>query len=221
MLDSEISQNETKILIEQMSDSLKISIEESKVIHEINELANSIIQITNQTNLLALNASIEAARAGEAGRGFAVVADEIKKLAEESKETVDKIKQTTEPIIISVESLVKNSEEMLNFMGTKILEDYDILVNTSREYNNDAEYYKNLSGDLKGTSMDTLLSISEILKAIEVVAVASTQGAQRVIDIAERMNNIALNTEGIVKLSNSAKESSENLKLGVSSFVIN
>lgn len=204
-----------------MSESLKISIEESKVIHEINELANSIIQITNQTNLLALNASIEAARAGEAGRGFAVVADEIRKLAEESKDTVDKIKQTTEPIIISVESLVKNSEEMLNFMGTKILEDYDILVNTSREYNNDAEYYKNLSGDLKGSSMDTLLSISEILKAIEGVAVASTQGAQRVTDIAERMNNIALNTEGIVKLSNSAKESSEHLKLGVSSFVIN
>lgn len=57
------------------------AMEQARAVEKINQLTQSILDISGQTNLLALNASIEAARAGEAGRGFAVVADEIGGLA--------------------------------------------------------------------------------------------------------------------------------------------
>lgn len=58
---------------------------------EIQDILNSITEITAQINLLSLNASIEAARAGEHGRGFAVVAEEVKKLASQSEASTQHI----------------------------------------------------------------------------------------------------------------------------------
>lgn len=49
---------------------LEKSIADSQIVLKINELSDSILEISSQTNLLALNAAIEAARAGEAGKVF-------------------------------------------------------------------------------------------------------------------------------------------------------
>jgi methyl-accepting chemotaxis protein len=52
----------------------------------IDELVQSLLEITAHAKLVALNAAIEAARAGEHGMGFAVLADEMRRLAERSDE---------------------------------------------------------------------------------------------------------------------------------------
>nr|WP_285839962.1 methyl-accepting chemotaxis protein [Alkalihalophilus marmarensis] len=67
-------------------------------IKEVEQVINTINDISNQTNLLALNASIEAARAGDSGRGFAVVADEVRKLAEQTSQATEKVRHTIEGI---------------------------------------------------------------------------------------------------------------------------
>ena len=68
------------------------------LLEKINELTNTIMEISSQTGLLALNASIEAARAGEAGKGFSVVALEVGKLAKSCTDLNNRITSTVENI---------------------------------------------------------------------------------------------------------------------------
>lgn len=95
-------------LIVSMSEISRASMETSKIIKTIDEIAF-------QTNLLALNAAVEAARAGEAGAGFAVVADEVRNLAmraaEAAKNTSSLIEGTVQKIKHGTELLAKTDHE--------------------------------------------------------------------------------------------------------------
>ena len=89
----------------------------NEFIHELTENNAEIVSIASQTNLLALNAWIEAARAGEAGRGFAVVADEINHLAMDSRDTASKSGVAQDRIVSSIESILSDTERLLNVIG--------------------------------------------------------------------------------------------------------
>lgn len=197
---------------------LKEAIEESKNIEQINILSESILAITEQTNLLALNAAIEAARAGEAGKGFAVVADEIRKLAEESKKAVAKIQDVTESVLQSVNKLVMNASEVLEFVDKKVIKDYDILVDTSGQYSNDAMYFEKLVSDFSD-SFSTLKDIvMNMIKAIEDVSIATNEETEATSNIAERSTYIIEKTSHVVNQMQDAKEKIDDLMREISKF---
>ena len=94
--------------------------------------------------MTALNAAIEAARAGEAGKGFAVVAEEIRVLAENSKNAVSRINDITYNVSEAVESVVQDSKALLDFVDNQVLNDYKMLVDTSKQYDQDADSVQNV-----------------------------------------------------------------------------
>lgn len=184
---------------------LRQSIEKAAAIDEIRALSKTILEITAQTNLLALNASIESARAGEAGKGFAVVAQEIGKLAQNSKNAVSKIEEISNDISITVEEIVKDSELLLSFMDNKVIKDYGILVNTSEQYNEDANVIEHMVADIKTSATQLSESIGYIRKAIDEVTISSQEGSKGASEIADKSNNIYHKTNEVLDQANSNK----------------
>jgi len=150
----------------------------SKKIEGITTLMNDI---AFQTNLLALNASVEAARAGEHGKGFAVVASEVRKLAHRSAKASTEIGvliQTSLENISSGRKLVKDSEEWMNEMRTKI----ETMLN-------------NLKTESDSNLNEILLSVKEVTEVMENIKVASQEQAEGVEQINRTIADMGLTTQ--------------------------
>jgi methyl-accepting chemotaxis protein len=214
------SQQRTHNILESTKSDLEMAISNSKVVEQIDVLSDSIMQITEQTNLLALNAAIEAARAGEAGRGFSVVADEIRNLAEESKSTVLKIQEVTSSVTSAVENLSSSSNSLLKFVSEDISSDYKVMLDVSEKYNDDAKFIEDLVSDFSDRSAELLMSIQEILQAIDGIAITSNEGASGTVDIATSISTSSDNAADIMDKIMEARECAAKLEQNVREFKI-
>lgn len=151
----EAKQNSMAIILDAKKGVLADAISESRKVNTITQLTSDILNIASQTNLLALNASIEAARAGEAGRGFAVVADEIRQLADSSRTTANNIQEISVAVVAAVENLMSNSNELMDFMGNEVMNDYSEFKELGDTYYEDAA--------TMGTMLDTFTENASIL----------------------------------------------------------
>lgn len=204
----------------EIKESLKKALEDAKVVEQIEVLSSAIMSITNQTNLLALNASIEAARAGEAGRGFAVVAGEIGNLAEQSKSTVAQIQEVTEKVTVAVENLASDSERLLHFVATDVVDSYDMFEDVANTYNQDAADIDSLITDFSATSEELLASIDSVLTSIGEISRATMEGAKGTTDIAERSTNIVTLSSAVTNDIEKCAAAADKLKEGISAFTV-
>ncbi|MCH4193457.1 MAG: methyl-accepting chemotaxis protein [Butyrivibrio sp.] len=167
-----------------LSTVLTQSVQESENVSQINELTSVILDIASQTNLLALNASIEAARAGEAGKGFAVVAQEISSLAENSRQTAGNIQKISKEVTQAVSDLSGSATEVLNFINTTVITDYDAFVDSGNQYANTALIISEMLGlfssradNLKNIMNEMTSSVSSIVTSVQESSQAITMSA--------------------------------------------
>jgi methyl-accepting chemotaxis protein len=210
----------TNNILGESKDILRKAIEQTKVINKIYQLSEIIIEITEQTNLLALNASIEAARAGEAGRGFAVVAEEIRKLAEASKDSVIKIKETGMDISNAVNTLIDSSNNLINFMDEDLQKEFSNMIAVTETYGKDGVLIDNIVKEFNKISSDLLLSIKEISDIMNGVSKATIEGSKGLTSISNKIVEASNKSDKTMINSNTAKESSENLKKSIDIFKI-
>lgn len=152
----------------------------------MNNILQTITDISSQTNLLSLNASIEAARAGEAGRGFAVVADEIRTLADDTRRAAAQIGE----IINDVQD---NSSEM----NTKMQQGLDKL----RRGNTLAGELKVSFNDIKSGTLTVSEDVSDIHSKLEQLAEMIEIIVSAIHDIDNTINdnlNVATDVTSIV-----------------------
>lgn len=219
-LNIENSENKAKVIINQVINEVEKSIENSKVIEKIKMLSEVIMQITSQTNLLALNASIEASKAGEYGNGFAVVAEEIRKLAEESKGTVVEIQNTTDIITEAVNDLSTNSKKLISFVENEVIKDYNSMLIVSDQYRNDSEFLNSLISKFSETAEGLLASIREVTISISNVAMASAEGSEGTVSVAQKVNDIMTKSNEVVNYTEKLGDTLIILNEGTNRFKI-
>ena len=166
------------------------AMESSKAVGKINELTSTIMSISSQTSLLALNASIEAARAGEAGRGFAVVATEIGNLADDTSKAVSNINEIVDEVNSAVSQMQGCLEEMITFLETTVLKDYEEFGQVSIRYQDDADIFKDSMSSIKNGVDDLTEAIGRIVETIGAINSTVSESAEGVTDIADRTTDI-------------------------------
>ena len=205
-------------MINEIRTMLIESIENSKKAELIEKLTADILTIAGQTNLLALNASIEAARAGEAGRGFAVVAEEIRQLAERSKESANNIQSISQGVIGAVERLAADSEKMLQFVDSVVIDDYDKFVDVTRQYREDATYLEEILNDFTKKAEN----LEEIMKGLQngtnEIATAIENSTRDIVGVTELAVNQLNNMEEITGQISHNQRISNELRAEVDKF---
>lgn len=161
----------------EIKEELKISIEESKSVYKIHELAKHILSIAGQTNLLALNAGIEAARANGAGKGFAVVADEVRILADNTRQTANDIGNISRLVTEAVERLAQNADRMIDFINESIRKDYDSFADILKQYCKDTEEMDTILTKFQDNALDLNSQIQVMEESMNWISSATKENA--------------------------------------------
>lgn len=149
----------------------------SSKMKDIEDIIQTINQISAQTNLLALNASIEAARAGEHGKGFAVVANEVRKLAEQTAASTESVQQTLRGI--EQETLLANQE--IDKTSLIVKEQNIAVSNTEMSFEDIKSNVGTIISSIENVteSVNILMASTEMFTfAIESIAEVSDQNAK-------------------------------------------
>ncbi len=212
------AQNKTTQMYRGVQEKSAAAMEQARAVEKINQLTQSILDISGQTNLLALNASIEAARAGEAGRGFAVVADEIGGLASQTSSTVSNINGITTEVNQAVENMESCLQEILSFLEGTVLKDYSDFMGVAEKYTQDAsDFEENMKAI--GVEVETLLSaIVEIADSVNNITLTVGEAANNISDIAQKTLDVSQLVEGNAELMETNSENVVKLKNIVDMF---
>lgn len=212
-------ENANKTYFEKQENILQ-AIEDGKIVEEIIIISNTIKAIASQTNLLALNASIEAARAGEQGKGFAVVAEEVKKLAEESTKTISNVDNIVNKVSEVFEHLSLSSQDILEYIDNNVKSDYELLLQTGNQYQNDARLINNIASDITASSRHVNSSIEEINSLINNVVDISGETSKSTENINNSLSNIKLTLNETNKSMNGQVVIANRLEKLVEKFVL-
>lgn len=217
---SQLYRNSAVEIFKVKQENMLKAIRDGRIVEEIKNIAETIEEIASQTNLLALNAAIEAASAGEAGRGFAVVADEVRKLAEESTESVSEIKVITDKVKGAFNALSDSSSEILEFMKTKVIPNYEETVEFGTQYKDGALYLNNFAEDIWNNTDQISKVVEQVNSAIQEVLGAAEETSSSSQEILNNIENVFVVMEVTNKEVINQKELAAEINKSVKKFKI-
>lgn len=200
---AEKKKTDTGAKTQELSEILAKSVKDSEKVKQIDALTETILDIASQTNLLSLNASIEAARAGEAGKGFAVVASEISELAAHSRETASNIQDISKDVTAAVKNLSDNAVNVIDYINTTVIPDYDAYVDTGVKYEKSADILKFTLGKFTERADKLGGIVDEMTTSMDSIANSVKESSEAINSSAENSGKIVEQVQGIDDAMNS------------------
>ena len=154
----------------------------SSVFGKINDITNTMRDITQQTNMLSLNASIEAAKAGESGKGFAVVANEVRNLSVHSEELTKEI----DSYVDNISKRISELEKKINILSDTNDNTIDTVEVTTKKFLNILDAIDSLNKHL--------ITIGDNITAIEK---KREDVVTNLVDVTNASINISNSTNGV------------------------
>lgn len=156
---------------------------------QINDLVQSIQEVSERTNVLSLNASIQAAMAGEAGKGFAVVVVEVQKLAERSSEASGRI----EELVKNINQDINNAVFLMETTTKEIASGVRMTDETEAIFDRIKSANQQLVGSISqfaGGSREELETMESISDRIEMLNISSRRNNSNASEVANSMGQL-------------------------------
>ena len=217
---TEQASSRTMAMYQNVKEKSQKAIEGSKAVDKINELTDTIMEISSQTGLLALNASIEAARAGEAGKGFAVVATEIGSLADQTSKAIANIGVIVQEVNSAVGNMTECMEETTEFLEKTVIGDYKEFKEVSLQYQEDADSYGDNMNEVKDAIQRLSTLIESSAQALDGIKDTVNEAAAGVTDIAEKTSGMVEKTTETHEMVTECYDCADKLKEIVDKFIL-
>lgn len=156
-------------------------------VDEIRAFLTLVQKISRQSKLLALNAAMEAARAGEQGEGFGIVADEVRRLAADSAEAAERADLLARAML---ERVGRSRESAARTLGTL-------------QSVNDATHHGRQS------FLQVEQGVIDAEKWSSAIETAVEESNRLVVDMTQRLDNLALGTQGFASAMHQVATASE------------
>ncbi|MEH0019008.1 MAG: methyl-accepting chemotaxis protein [Desulfobacter sp.] len=179
---------------------------------EINQVTETISDISEQTNLLALNATIEAARAGEAGKGFAVVAGEIKALAQQTADATREISDK----ISGVQTTTAESIDAIEAIVTVINEVNEIVISVATAIEEQSATTREISNNVSQASA----GVQEVNDNINQTSAVVGEVSVNISGVSRAADEVNTDSRQIMSSAGELSELAENLTAMVGRFKV-
>ncbi len=117
-----------------------------------------------------------------------------------------------------MERVVRDSRTLLEFVDNQVLNDYKMLVDTSMQYDQDADMVQGVIAEINTIAEQLYDTIQQMRQAIEGITTAAVEGAEGTADIAVKISDIATKSDDVLRQSLENKGSAEKLDEMVAFF---
>ena len=117
-------------------------------------------------------------------------------------------------------ALKESSGTLLDFMQEHVIHDYHTMLDTAKQYKEDAVFYDGIASDLGASAQQMGASIEEMLASLQTVTDMNEVMVHDIGDVASAMQNTNVSSEEILRQMAILERSSRSLRAIVDGFKV-